>query len=78
MGGIGMLVSVRMPINVVGAGLQQNDPNVVGAGMQPNDSSYVALRCEEQILVPSEADPEISCKGLEGRFFDADGNDVSR
>ena len=71
-----MPVAAGMPINVVGTGMQPNDPNILDAGMQPNDSSYVVLRHEEQILVPSEADPEISHEELEERFFDADDNDV--
>ena len=76
MGPINMPVAAGMPINVVGTGMQPNDPNIVDAGMQPNDSSYVVLRHEEQILAPSETDPETSREELEERFLDVDGNDV--
>ena len=78
MGGLNMPVAAGMPINVVGTRMQSNDPNIVDTGMQPNDSSYVVLRRELQILVPSEIDPETSREKLEERFFDADGNDGSR
>ena len=35
MGGINMPVAAGMPINVVGAGMQPNDPNIVDEGCNP-------------------------------------------